>query len=393
MWLPGVQRQALDFWSTTIYYNKPLLITDIMEAATLRNPCLAHHHDQGASRTGLFFELTEATFQNVLLQDCLDGGTANANCTMWANRHAGVLPAVRKVALYIPVPFGVLLLSKRWPCYCFPIPGGRGNGRMKLHLAKSLWAGVDMKHCLPSSEPFVFEPQLLQDLSDLLRRGATSLGDREERSFFIEWLQAARNSFFAQTVSKTRRMFDLSFLIQAMLTAAKLSDAGCLKEVLLRCISTAVPEVGMRDYLKRHFESSHSLPCRTVLFHHRLTLHLGFCRWLSEINAALLSNPGGLIRWSTVDSSPCVGYDWVLHGSATMKCQDSTNKLTNQQTCVGRLVSTSQQANAQTSKPATNKQTNQQTSQQPFVARTYQWPLRQQYNFKLHNILMRLNAS
>ena len=80
------------------------------------------------------------------------------------------------------------------------------------------------------------------------------------------------------------------------------------------------------------FASSRSKSCRkrravpssSTLYRHRLSLHIGFCQWIASVHHELLNDAEGIIRWSTVDSSPQGGWDWLLSGSAVLQVVDSS---------------------------------------------------------------------
>lgn len=61
-------------------------------------------------------------------------------------------------------------------------------------------------------------------------------------------------------------------------------------------------------------------PSAPTISRHRMTLHLGFCKWLQSVNDSLAQS--GFCRWATVDTSPQGGIDWVLMGSASVGNDD-----------------------------------------------------------------------
>jgi hypothetical protein len=48
---------------------------------------------------------------------------------------------------------------------------------------------------------------------------------------------------------------------------------------------------------------------------------MSYCALHRDENTRLVSSPGGVIRFSTIDSSPQGGWDWVMHGSRTLSLE------------------------------------------------------------------------
>ena len=75
------------------------------------------------------------------------------------------------------------------------------------------------------------------------------------------------------------------------------------------------------------------IPSRTSLYRHRLTVHIGLCRWLAASCLPILLDEEGFCRWGTLDASPQGAWDWVLSGATLVagsqlrRCFEDANQL------------------------------------------------------------------
>ena len=90
---------------------------------------------------------------------------------------------------------------------------------------------------------------------------------------------------------------------------------------LRHAIYIVVDEPRLRAHLLSVLEEKH-IPRISALYRHRLTLHLGYCSMIQETHEAMLKSSGGCVRWSTLDSSPQGGVDYLMWGCSTMKQSD-----------------------------------------------------------------------
>eukprot|EP00959_Pyramimonas_sp_CCMP1952_P101705 2127683-Pyramimonas_sp.AAC.1 len=59
----------------------------------------------------------------------------------------------------------------------------------------------------------------------------------------------------------------------------------------------------MEEWIADQFKQRR-IPRGNTLVVHRLSVHLSWCMHMREVHDALLSSPGGVCVWRTVDSSP-----------------------------------------------------------------------------------------
>ena len=69
-------------------------------------------------------------------------------------------------------------------------------------------------------------------------------------------------------------------------------------------------------------ETEQRIPSRTTLYRHRLSIHIAYCITQRRCHEKLLGSPGGALIYSTVDSSPQGGWDWVMHGHRAIAAED-----------------------------------------------------------------------
>lgn len=172
-------------------------------------------------------------------------------------------------------------------------------------------------------------PDLLQDVADKLRLslGPVGLGEAEMRST-IAALQSMRDEMVRTQARLSNKMYAMTTVIESLMFAGMLvSDSG-FREALLRGMALSVPDASVRSYYAQLMESGLlRTPSHTTLNRHRLTLHVGFCRYQAQVLSRMLQEPSGVVRWGSIDSSPQGRYDWVSGGFATMLVADLAPRL------------------------------------------------------------------
>ena len=112
---------------------------------------------------------------------------------------------------------------------------------------------------------------------------------------------------------RCKRFFDLEFLLRCVQASSLTRSAADLAPCIQACIRIACPDTAIQQHLLSMITAQTSIPSVSSLVRHRLTMHMGFCMWQQELRETLLEQPGGVVVWRMVDSSPQGGWDAVLH--------------------------------------------------------------------------------
>lgn len=168
-------------------------------------------------------------------------------------------------------------------------------------------------------------PQELLEITDLMRRqlhavlspnkfrfGAPS--DIADLKSKIEFLDQARSDMLATSMARQKASYKMSFLIDAMLLGGYMKSCKDLKASMCHALRLIIPKAGgIQDAYLQRLQDNIRVPGGSVLLRNRLTIHMGFCQRMSEISEKLLEGEG-CVRWSTMDASPMIGYEWLLSG-------------------------------------------------------------------------------
>ena len=135
-------------------------------------------------------------------------------------------------------------------------------------------------------------------------------------------LQDLVDAAWRSSVFQSKRLFNIHRLMTCLVVSGYLHNASSLREMLQHVLRCILPEPKMCEQLEAIVKKHVSLPSRTTLYRHRLTLTMGYYRWLAAMHTAMLSSTDGIVRWGTLDASPQGEWDWVLMGTSTMRSKD-----------------------------------------------------------------------
>ena len=71
-------------------------------------------------------------------------------------------------------------------------------------------------------------------------------------------------------------------------------------------------------YYQANLKHGNLIPSSSTIYRHRLTFHLGHCRWMGALTDEILAMEGGFTRWATLDSSQQGVNDCLYHGYSLM---------------------------------------------------------------------------
>lgn len=120
---------------------------------------------------------------------------------------------------------------------------------------------------------------------------------RQDITGYIGWLQGARDSFVSSTVMKNQKAFRMSFMVVALVAAGFLKNTSSLNDALRVAVHACVKEPNLRDLLLSELDrEARAIPSSSTVLRHKLSLHMGHCRWVSELTEAMVSDASGAVR-------------------------------------------------------------------------------------------------
>jgi hypothetical protein len=233
------------------------------------------------------------------------------------------------IVMSMPVPHAVLCVSRVWSSWAFPFMMGSERRGHLFNLMQPLWqslGNISAQTLVPDAVDESLSAELLFEAANLLRvclgklpqESANVLGD--QLSYHVNWMQSMRDGLVRQTFHrKLTGAFDIEIIIKSVLMSGYLKNSANMLKVLRHAVALLAADPMLRSHLMSILDNqAYIVPSPTTLRRHRLTLNLGYCRWLQDISETLLNCSGGVVRWGTLDKSPMKGWDWLLHGGTTV---------------------------------------------------------------------------
>ena len=335
-------RLMKDFWFMTIYHGSPLVCCDVDVAFCFDAPVRVQSlgEDLGRNSRKWSFELTPAS-RSELERLCHASG--------WTP------PCRTPRCLVLPCPHALLVVSLQWPQCALPAYFASSaktvasRRRKSTPLLNSWWHGSAsvsaMLKALPEPDvqardghldslaklesSFKLSPDSLLDYADAFRwllnpsatptmYGRSSAEHLEDIKTKVRMLDAARSQLLLEEARLGRRVHNMDKLLRCLLVVGFLKNAQGLVETLHHALDLLLPQ-GQATYLHELLAMEHALPSTTTIWRTRLMLVAGYLNLHADLEASRL---GGfhepLVTWSTLDSSPQAGYEWVMRGTAVM---------------------------------------------------------------------------
>ena len=86
-------------------------------------------------------------------------------------------------------------------------------------------------------------------------------------------------------------------MVNAVVLSGVLKDAQNTKASVERCILLVAPEERYRKYLLELLQSR-TVPSRTAILRHRLTLHIGWCQYNAAMTEEMIKDDD-IVGWGT----------------------------------------------------------------------------------------------
>jgi len=246
----------------------------------------------------------------------------------------GVPGATFRVAMCLPIAHSHLLAREVWKAALVPLARGRVRSGLGLYLAPQLSAPAGEQDVVighadivaglgdnPDGD-FLRSQERLMFLANQLRR-LLAFDNSQQLRAEIFHLQARRDAMMFDRVRCSRRVFLIEQIVNCVLLSAVVRSATDIIDAVLLALRVAIPDDDIRAIYEDKLRSfDHPIPSPNTIVRHRLTLGMGFLRWQAEVVGELLDDPGGVVTWRQVDSSPQGGWDWVIHGRRLIAGRD-----------------------------------------------------------------------
>jgi hypothetical protein len=329
-WLSGPQRDVADYWMMTAYKNSAMVFFDIIEVATFQRPQVSRTTVGKRYNGSMFCNLTPWSHTHLMDAPCVGGGLMGSKFQQYVANHNLPDDAESNIVISMPVPHAVLCVSRVWSSWAFPYMMGSARSGHLFHLAQPLWeplGDISAESLVPDAVDDALSPELLFDAANVLRtylaklpqaNAANALADKI--AYHVNWMQCMRDSLIHQAFQrKLTGAFDIEIIIKSVLMSGYLKNTGNMLKVLRHAVALLAAEPMLRSHLMSILDNqAYIVPSPTTLRRHRLTLNLGYCRWLQDVNETLLNSSDGVVRWGTLDKSPQKGWDWLLQGGSTI---------------------------------------------------------------------------
>lgn len=336
--LSSSQRCLADYWSHTKYGCRSFLFhVHVLAACLFVEPQVIRYRNASAAPASLFFRMTSWSFDRLVADATSNGSSPLELVQLWCQRFeldpVALLgpPASGQrfdVAACLPAAHGHLLAVRHWKKWCFPVAvKPHARAAFGLHFVSQLFYG----HQLPkfddqkdadvaTRDEFEFSAPTVQAIADQLRCQYEQ-APSEELAGLIRFVQNRRDAMIRAAALQSQLAFEMDILVQTLLAGGYLRDMANLAEALTFGLYAVVKDPALLQHL---LESLHGrvLPSPTTLRRHRLTLHIGWCRYEAEVFDAFLKSPNGCVRWGTLDASPQGGIDWLLHGGRIIRSNE-----------------------------------------------------------------------
>ena len=317
------QQDLHDFWMFTLYHSHPLLFCKISRACCGRDgvPVHAQGEQLMAHSKAWFFDVSQDSLQRLL------------------EAFPQAASIATPFAAYVPCPHALLQLETKWKFCCYPRVLRGKQMRAWFHGRELLSAPgipVPARASLTPAQissrtaDWMLDPQSILKLGrnvrdlinpaseDSMRSAVDAAGDH------LLVLNKLREGMMMQSVLMSQTVYDIEYLVQCVLVSAELRAPTHLLSVLRQCLRLSIHEPAIRKHFESMLDQRGSVPSAPTVYRHRLTLVMGFQRVRARMLDEMLdqARASGIVRWSTIDSSPHKGYDFVLQGHATMLLGD-----------------------------------------------------------------------
>ena len=312
-------------WLLTKYGAEHLFFIQCREMQRLESPKFVHF----ASNLGMQMFLSCTPHSAAAVGDSPTTPSAlpvRSVVDQWRRAFPGMLAGDTDLSLVclLPAAHALLLAYQKWTVYAFPfMPNARTRAGMGISCLKGFLprpqAFARLAEEVQPDAPLqsLLTPDKLEATADCIRAAMVGAPAPAEAREHLQLLQAAADQLYLEVHQKSKKAFEMEFLIRCLMAGGHLKSQGQLAESLRSCIVAGVRNDDLRAYLLQRLHKE-TIPSTTTMYRHRLTLHIAFCMWISQITNDSLNKPGGVVRYATGDSSPQGRHNWFLCGATSL---------------------------------------------------------------------------
>lgn len=317
-YLSSSQQDQRRFWMATKYSLHKYMFVEVVQASQLAEPIPVRAALVRVASMGFFFNMTVLSAQACWGATCWNDQRVRDAVLAWQAHFAFELVEPITVCMNMPGAHAALIVRQAWASYSFPICTGRSASATGMALARNLLRVTDADSEALGED---FGPETLQAIADFIRRVAGHLPAEQQQAIeHVALLQGMADRMFSASHMKGTLAYDMLFLLRCLLMAGYIKDSNHLAAALSAALPVVLPDPVMAKFFQSVLEEHHTIPSGSTLYRHRLTIHIGFCRWLADQTHTMLLQ--GVCRWATIDSSPQGVWDWVLTGASTLQTSD-----------------------------------------------------------------------
>lgn len=319
--LSNEQKHVMDYFLSTAQASHKFAFFRVSEVVRITDPQFIYYASARGTK-GTFCQVSASTVSRA--KQAWPHGRLCYDDTVrhWAAAYNVVINSTDiDVVFTAATPHAVLLASGEWTRYAHAIADSTGKRMRGWELAAPLLppgerrlarAAVALNLAVETG------PDTWDSMADVMRHLLRYLPAghdllAQETESWIQHLDNMKSMAIRQTVDAFQKHIKIDHLIECVMLAGTLRSALDTKYAIRKCLKVMVKDVGQLNHLLGILDGAHYVPSASTLRKHRLTVHLGFCRFLSVFVSRLLEVGG--VRWGSMDLSPQAGVNWLLQCS------------------------------------------------------------------------------
>ena len=337
------------YWQATSHRDWPLVFFKVLRITIFAEPVQVIARGNQAIPKAVFFQLSPFATDRLFNEERLEDGTVmNSKLDVWCTDlgldraslldHTGVF----RTAYTLPLSFMFALRHQMWDIQGFPVRAGRCAAGLGIVYAKGLYEHLDLDQLcarndaeraglLASDDNSIMEVKFMQLLIRSMRDcygwqigDGPPVGQRDPGAIEAAIHNLVRRCDLSAcgAIGRHKRAYSFVRIINCLVAGGYLKNAADLKALLAHSINSSVHDPNFKKFLIDGLQDAKAVPSRTTCYRHRLTLHIAYVTTQQPFHSGLLNSPGGAIVFSTVDSSPQGGWDWVMSGHRALSAED-----------------------------------------------------------------------
>jgi hypothetical protein len=276
---------------------------------------------------GHWSHLPPYTFRKCLESVDLNAVLTSSILQQWLVKFPG-LDIGSTLAMQVPLPHSVLILTRVWQVYAFVHATGRVGRGLRCNLALPLISHIGLGACLGPGPVFLtsISPDALQRNADTFRLllavvdGPGNLTEalRAQATMHVAQLQAMRDTMVHDQYHRLSSVYPMTLLLECLMLAGFLRADTHFMQVVANSIKVACPFPEVQKVLLDRLAEKSAAPSSATIQRHRTTAILGYCVHRQMLAQKQFDDGDQIISWGTIDSSPFHYHDWLNQGSRNL---------------------------------------------------------------------------